>query len=274
MTRKIVPILEGIAHKRYCEPFGGGASILLAKRPVAVETYNDLDNGLYHFFMVLANPRQFARFYRRVQALPYSRQLFNDCRESWAETDDPVERAARWFVVARMSFSGRFDSGWSMVATASSRGRAATASKWMRILETLPEIHARLQRVQIENSDFRTIFEIYDTPSTLFYCDPPYVHSTRAAGEYAHEMKDADHEALIDILLRLRGKVALSGYPHEMYTRLEEHGWARQDYQTACYAAGRTRSSGIQGDGAALRMQARTECLWLSPHATVQPKLF
>ncbi len=53
-TARLVPLLEAIPHRRYVEPFGGGASILLAKSPVEVEVYNDLDAGLYNFFTVLA----------------------------------------------------------------------------------------------------------------------------------------------------------------------------------------------------------------------------
>ena len=30
-----------VPHKRYLEPFGGGASILLSKQPAEVEVYND-----------------------------------------------------------------------------------------------------------------------------------------------------------------------------------------------------------------------------------------
>lgn len=65
MQKKIVPLLEAIPHRRYVEPFGGGASILLRKAPVELETYNDLDSGLYEFFTVIADPALFRRFYRR-----------------------------------------------------------------------------------------------------------------------------------------------------------------------------------------------------------------
>ena len=34
-------------HTRYIEPFGGGASILMAKEQVEVETYNDVNRGVH-----------------------------------------------------------------------------------------------------------------------------------------------------------------------------------------------------------------------------------
>ena len=39
-------------HKRYLEPFGGGASILIAKQPAEVEVYNDVNRGVVNFFRV------------------------------------------------------------------------------------------------------------------------------------------------------------------------------------------------------------------------------
>lgn len=80
MVAKILPMLTAIPHTRYVEPFGGGASILMAKPPVDVETYNDLDSALYDFFTVLADPDLFPQFVRRVKLLPCSRQLYDHAR--------------------------------------------------------------------------------------------------------------------------------------------------------------------------------------------------
>ncbi|MFZ5991696.1 MAG: DNA adenine methylase, partial [Deinococcota bacterium] len=40
-------------HRAYCEPFGGGASVLLQKPRVSLETYNDLGGRVVNFFRVL-----------------------------------------------------------------------------------------------------------------------------------------------------------------------------------------------------------------------------
>lgn len=265
MVAKILSVLERYPHKRYVEPFAGGASVLIAKRPVEVEVYNDADASLLDFFKVLADEAQFQRFYRRVEALPYSRKLWEECRDTWREQDDPVEKVARWFVVARQSFSGIFARSWSSAVTATGRGMAMNASSWMSVIKQLPEIHARLQRVQFECADFRRILQRYDTPETLFYCDPPYVPDTRRAGEYAHEMSCDDHRDLVDLLLNLKGYAVLSGYRHEIYRPLELAGWERIDFETACFAVAKTRTSKILGRGAALRKQKRVESVWCSP---------
>jgi len=259
MTKKLLPLIP--EHKIYVEPFGGGASLLFAKKPSPVEVYNDIDSGLVNFFKVLSDTKLFEKFYRRVAVLPYSRELFYECRESWQEYDDPVERAAKWFVVARQSFSGSFGSSWGFAATHSRCGMAGSVSGWLSTIERLPEIHARLQRVQIEHNDFRKVIKTYDTLETFFYLDPPYVHSTRSSSRYQHELSDADHKDLIELLKNIKGKVLLSGYDNPLY---EDLGWHKKQWQTVCYAAGKTRATGIQGEGSAKKMQPRTECVWMN----------
>lgn len=61
----------------------------------------------------------------------------------------------------------------------------------------LPEIATRLMRVQIENRPAIQIINLYDSPNTLFYCDPPYIHETRGDTKaYGYEMTDSQHRDL------------------------------------------------------------------------------
>ncbi len=268
MVDKILPLLP--PHKIYVEPFGGGASILLAKPPSEIEVYNDLNSDLVNFFRVLRDKDKFEQFYQKVCLTPYSREEYNYCKNTWENVDDEIERAYRWFVVARMSFSGNFGASWKYNVTSSSKKMSKTVADWLSIIDMLPEICERLMQVQIENNDFRKILQTYDTPETLFYMDPPYVPETRKSGEYKHEMTLEDHEELVNILLNLKGMVVLSGYNHECYKPLEDNGWIKHEYKTACSAAGRTRQTGILGKGAATKMQPRTEVIWRNPAAVKQ----
>ena len=265
MVAKLLPLFP--SHYTYVEPFGGGASMLMAKEPSPVEVYNDVDLGLVGFFRVLRNPEQFQEFYRLVSLTPYSREEFYHCRDTWEQTQDPIECAYRWFVVARMSFGGKFGSSWGFVVTQSRRKMAGPASNWLSCIDQLPAISERLLRVQIEHNDFRKVLDTYDTPNTLFYCDPPYVHSERSSTRCKCEMSNSDHQALIEKLLILQGKVLLSGYVNEVYLPLEEAGWERRDFKTVCYAVGHTRKTGIQGEGSALAKQPRIESVWISPNS-------
>ncbi len=53
----------------------------------------------------------------------------------------------------------------------------------------------------------------------LVYCDPPYLQHTRKSDRkyYRYDYEDADHEALLDLLLTLPCAVMLSGYPSQLY---------------------------------------------------------
>ena len=58
-------------------------------------------------------------------------------------------------------------------------------------------------------------------PSTLVYCDPPYVLSSRSRNRllYAHEMTDAQHARLLTVLEGLPCMVQISGYYSAMYAK-------------------------------------------------------
>ena len=251
-------------HREYVEVFGGAASLLFAKAPAKVETYNDLNGDLVNFFRVLQREETFKKFYRLAALTPYSRQVYYEAIEALKTETDPIERAYLFWVVARMSFSGDFGQSVSMVVTASHRGMVGTTSKFLSSIELLPQIHGRLQRVQIENKDWRELMNMYNGKDTFFYLDPPYIASTRNVGGYRHEMTDEDHQELVDKILNFPAKIMLSGYAHKIYEPLEKAGWKRVDFQTACCAAGRTKSSKLQGEGAAMKHAARVETLWMN----------
>jgi DNA adenine methylase len=90
---------------------------------------------------------------------------------------------------------------------------AGAVSRWLGSVEGLAEIAQRLLRVQIENAPAVEVIQRYDSPETLFYCDPPYVHESRGdSNAYGYEMTDADHHALAKALRNVKGRVAISGY--------------------------------------------------------------
>lgn len=255
-------LLEALPpHTRYIEPFGGGASILIAKEPVPVEIYNDVNRGVVSFFRVLASREYFGPFMARVREMPYSRELYEECLRTWPAIHDPVEQAARWYFVARQSFGGLFGNAWGTGITTD-----PTAS-WRSSFDNLPRVHDRLQRVQIECCDWRDCLKRYSGAGWLAYCDPPYVSGCRKAGGYEHELRDSDHEALIATLLAYDGAVVLSGYASSLYAPLAEAGWDKLEVEVVCCAAGRTRASGLQGPGRVKEHQRRTECIWRNPEA-------
>lgn len=264
MVRKLLKHVP--SHREYVEVFGGAASLLFAKTPAKVETYNDIDGDLVNFFRVIQREETFEKFYRLVALTPYSRQVYYEAVEALKTETDPIERAYLFWIVARFSFAGMWGRAIGMVVTSSSsRNMAATTASFLSSIELLPQIHARLQRVQIENKDWRELMDMYNGRDTFFYLDPPYVQDTRIDGSYRYEMTNEDHRELVEKILNFPAKIMISGYAHDIYRPLEKAGWRRVDYQTACSAVARTKASNLRrGKGMALKHSPRTETLWMN----------
>lgn len=259
--RKI--ILEALPpHRFYVEPFGGGASILLGRElPAEVEVYNDVNRGVVNFFRVLADEDYFSMFLSRIRMMPYSREIYYECCRTWPAIHDPVEQAVRWYIVAHQSFGGMFAHSWGNGVTSDE------AQSWISSFDRLSGVHARMQHVQLECCDWRDCLARFSGSGYLAYCDPPYVAGTRKAGGYTHELTDSDHEELIETLLHYDGAVVLSGYDNPIYAPLAKAGWDMFTVEVCCTAAGRTRTSGLQGSGNAKEKQKRIECIWRNPEA-------
>ncbi len=112
------------------------------------------------------------------------------------------------------------------------------ASAWLSSVEGLPAVHGRLKRIAIRNMPALDSIRAEDGPATLFYCDPPYLHTTRKAPDvYDLEMTAADHRELLDTLKGCKGKVMLSGYPSAFYDDALA-GWSRHSFDLPNNAAG------------------------------------
>lgn len=229
MAQQIIDLMP--PHTHYVEPFFGGGAVLFAKNPEGVsEVVNDLNGGLTNFWNVLAREDQFAEFRRIVEAIPMSQELF---RKAIAPQSSPmaVDRAVAFFVKYRQSRQGLGRDFATMSRNRTRRGMNEQVSSWLSAVEGLPEAHARLKRVVIFNDDACKIIKQQDGPSTLFYCDPPYLHETRVTtGDYECEMSIEQHRELLAVLADIDGKFILSGYPSALYDDLAlKCGWRHVD---------------------------------------------
>ncbi len=223
----LLPLLPETTH--FCEPFGGSAAVLLNRPPSPVETYNDLDSELVNFFRVLRNQKE--GLIEAIGLTPFSREELRIATEAQEAHLSDLERARRFFVRARQVRTGLAQTAsegrWAHCLLTSRAGMGGAVSRWLGSVEGLSEIVQRLLRVQIENAPALQVITRYDSPQTLFYCDPPYVHGTRGDSRaYGFEMTDAEHEELATTLRGVQGKVAISGYASELYEDLYA-GWTR-----------------------------------------------
>ena len=209
----LLPLLPPCHH--YCEPFAGSAAVLLNRPPSPVETYNDLDGEVVNFFRTLRDDKE--RLVEAIGLTPFAREEFALACELDPSLP-PAERARRFYVRARQVRTGLAQTAslgrWANCKGTSRAGMSGVISRWLGAVEALPAIAERLLRVQIENRPALDVIRLYDSPETLFYCDPPYVHDTRGDDSaYGYEMTDHDHRELADLLNSVQGRVAVSNYP-------------------------------------------------------------
>lgn len=229
MAKWIVSLMP--PHKVYVEPFGGGASVLLAKPIAKTEIYNDLDGDIYNLFRVIREqPGELAAM---VSMTVFSRDEMNLAYEP---TDNNLERARRLIVRSHMSIS-------TTSINSKSGFRTAVNSKdfcsQFRTFSTLPEVifkvRDRLANTAIENTDAFKLLDRYDLEETLWYFDPPYPKGTRSvksnSSGYNHNMTDDAHLELLERIKLLKGKVMISSYENEIY-RQELSEW-RTEYKIA-----------------------------------------
>ncbi len=242
----LLPLLPECHH--YCEPFAGSAAVLLNRDPSPVETYNDIDGELVNFFRVLREQKE--DLTEAIGLTPFSREEFYIAVNTNGEPLSELERARRFFVRARQARTGLAQTAslgrWANCMNTSRAGMAGAVSRWLGSVEMLPQIALRLLRVQIENRAATKVIELYDNPESLFYCDPPYVHSTRGDSKaYRFEMNDKAHTELAAVLKRIKGKAAVSGYRCDLMDVLYK-GWRRADAPAKkCHSVKKTRHEAL-----------------------------
>jgi DNA adenine methylase len=242
-------------HRVYVEPFGGAANVLLRKPKSEVEVYNDVDDRVVNLFRVIRDPEQFERLRMLLDLTPYARGEFADLLEL-PPSDDPVEKARRFFAICRQARGGMGMSKLSKNCWAYSRrtrrDMAEPVSKYLSAIDGLEEVAARLRTVMIESRPAIELIPRYDGEDSFFYLDPPYMPETRhgnKAATYAHEMSVDDHAALLDALLQIKGKAMLSGYAAPLYDE-KLKAWRREELKTKAHMA----NSG----------EERTEVIWFN----------
>lgn len=221
----LLPLLPDCHH--YCEPFSGSAAVLLNRHPSPIETYNDIDGEVVNFFRVLRDKQD--ELTRAIALTPFAREEFYYATASDTEPVADVERARLFFVRARQARTGLAQTAslgrWANCKNTSRAGMSGVVSRWLGSIEMLPEVAARLLRVQIENRPATEVICLYDEVDSLFYCDPPYPHESRGdVKAYGFEMTDFDHASLAHVLAKIRGKAAVSGYRCDVMDTLYR-GW-------------------------------------------------
>lgn len=182
---QILPLIPD--HSEYREPMVGGGSVFLTLRqlyPARRYWINDLNEDLYLFWLAVRDhPIELTKLVFELKDR-YERpaDLFLFLKENWLD-GTALQRAARYFVLNRIAFSGLVDVGGTFSRDAYER--LFTAGSIRRILRISP----LLDGVRITNVDYS---ELMRTPGedVFLFLDPPYV----TAGGYLYGKSGKLHE--------------------------------------------------------------------------------
>lgn len=239
----IVPIIEYAAKTyslhSYYEMCGGGARMLL-NLPVnlfSYRDYNEIHLGLCNLFACLGlKPEVYELiallenlgvgedvFLRARHALDYESRMISEGHSFRLER---VESAAYTFILAMQSRAGDMTSTFDLSRLSD---ESRLRSYFKRVSE-LDLFYPTLSDVEVVNGDvFKLLDWVGGDKKAFGYLDPPYTPDSmlidRHYGKHSWTMRS--HEQLVDILLGVQMKIALSGYDSRVYDRLVEAGWRK-----------------------------------------------
>jgi DNA adenine methylase len=194
--------------EEYREPFVGGGSFFIYLKqayPNLKIWINDLNPELYYFWKYAqVDSEKLAKEVLKIKVeRKDGQELFNELLGVKNETLTEFERAVRFFVLNRITFSGVVESGgYSQLAFV---GRFTVSS-----IERLAKLGKLLEGIKITHLDYRKVLAS-GGKEVFTFLDPPYFKATKSKlygkngilhtgfnhDEFAAEMKKCCHSWLI-----------------------------------------------------------------------------
>ncbi len=200
--KQILPIVPSF--DEYREPMVGGGSVFFALRqkyPNKKYWINDLNRDLYLFWKYCKEDIE-----ELVSEVKRIKQTYTDGRTLFTELTDrekdftDFERAVRFFVLNRITFSGTIESGG--YSEQSFNGRFTDSS-----IRRLNEINEMLLDVKITNLDYQKVIH-EDGENVFIFLDPPYLSTTKSKlyGKKGDLHELFDHEKFAENMKKCKHK--------------------------------------------------------------------
>lgn len=202
---QIMPLIP--SYSEFREPFVGGGSVFIANiqsKPDATYWINDLNTDLYLFWKYAQS--DIVHLVEAVKEIKSShedgRLLFESYKDNWGELND-FNRAVRFFVLNRITFSGTIDSGG--YSHQSFKSRFTDSS-----IDRLSNLRFVLEGIKITNLDYEAVIKA-PGQDVFIFLDPPYYSTTQSRlygkkgdlhqffdhKKFSNNMKDCKHKWLI-----------------------------------------------------------------------------
>ena len=245
-------------HYKYVELFCGSLAVLLNKKRADVEIVNDLSQEVATFWRVMRDRKQSKELIQTIMKIPAGEVEYK--RILSLPTNNDVEAAIRFYVVVNQSFNNIISAkgGYSFYAS----------ENYKSARKRLEKVVERVEDITVECTDAtRLVKRIIAVEQNrqkqrpiLFYCDPPYVDTTRAStGQYLQD--DFDHAEFLKTISDAPDfcRFAVSGYENNLYNDALS-GWYKAENKVAV-------TSSVKHGG-----KFNTECLWRNYSVVDSPK--
>jgi DNA adenine methylase len=248
----------------YVETFGGMFwcfyNMDLEKYPnLKTVVYNDFNPLNYNLFKCLENPTELLK---AVNSIPCQEKgidrtpelhkiLFGNFQQSLFSSELVIKSpdymmAAQYAYILTQVFSGSKPESSSFIDL-----KGKYKSKYLTFRDKLANpkwVEKFLKITNVENLDFDTVIQKYDSESTYFYLDPPYWKTENYYSN--HDFDRVDHERLAKTLHQVKGKFSLSYYEfdllHEWFPQ-PQYRWESKEFAKAAAATkGKTQNKATE----------------------------
>lgn len=199
--KKIIPLVPRFSEFR--EPFLGGASVYIALKqlyPSHKFWINDLNNDLYHFWLELqSNPSRLIKGIQKVKDTEKDgRFLHKNLAENKPKSS--LEKAIRFFVLNRITFSGTIESGGYSQGAFDARFTQSS-------IDRLQAVSSILDNTLITNLDYEEVIN-KKGEDVFIFLDPPYLSATgsRLYGKNGNLHTGFDHKRFAEVMKNTKHK--------------------------------------------------------------------
>ena len=248
----------------YVETFGGMFwcfyNMDLEKYPnLKTVVYNDFNPLNYNLFKCLENPTELLK---AVNSIPCQEKgvyntpelykiLFGNFQQSLFSGELVIKSpdymvAAQYAYILTQVFSGSKPESSSFMDL-----KGKYKSKYLTFRDKLANpkwVEKFLKITKVENLDFETVIQKYDSESTYFYLDPPYWKTENYYSN--HDFDRKDHERLARTLHQVKGKFSLSYYEFDLLREWfpqPQYRWESKEFVKAAAAKkGKTQNKGTE----------------------------